>query len=85
MSKRRYLCGGSAMVVVLATSLAGQALAAEATTPSTTVEEVVVTDSIPLTAEATALGKIRVLSTASLLSDAIRRIYSGDSLSSLFL
>ena len=49
------------------------------------LEEVVFTDTIPLSAEAAALPKIRVLSCARLLSDAIRRIYSGDSLSSLFV
>jgi ribose-phosphate pyrophosphokinase len=49
------------------------------------LEEVVFTDTIPLSDEANRLGKIRVLGTAGLFGDAIRRINSGDSLSSLFL
>jgi ribose-phosphate pyrophosphokinase len=49
------------------------------------IEEVVFTDSIPLTPAAAACGKIRVLSIAGLLAEAVRRIHSADSLSSLFV
>jgi ribose-phosphate pyrophosphokinase len=49
------------------------------------IEEVVITDSIPVTAIAAACGKIRVLSVAGLLAEAVRRIHSADSLSSLFV
>lgn len=49
------------------------------------LEEIVFTDTIPLSPEAQKLDKLRVLSTAPVFSDAIRRIYSNDSLSSLFL
>ena len=46
--------------------------------------EVVVTDSIPLSPEAQACPKIRQLSIARLLGEAIKRIHSSDSVSSLF-
>jgi ribose-phosphate pyrophosphokinase len=49
------------------------------------IEEVVVTDSIPLGTAAAACRKIRVLSSANLLAEAIRRIHAADSLSSLFV
>jgi ribose-phosphate pyrophosphokinase len=49
------------------------------------LEEVVVTDSIPLSAAALACGKIRQVSVARLLAEAIQRIHSADSLSSLFV
>jgi ribose-phosphate pyrophosphokinase len=47
--------------------------------------EVVVTDTIPLRAEAKACGKIKPLSVARLLGEAIKRIHHGDSISSLFI
>jgi ribose-phosphate pyrophosphokinase len=47
--------------------------------------KLVVTDTIPLTKEAQALGKIEVFSVAELLAEAIRRIHSADSISSLFI
>jgi ribose-phosphate pyrophosphokinase len=46
--------------------------------------EVVVSDSIPLSPEAKASGKIKQLSIARLLGEAIKRIHSSDSVSSLF-
>ncbi len=49
------------------------------------LEEVVVTNSIPLSAEAKACGKIKVLPIARLLGEAIRRIHNSDSVSSLFV
>jgi ribose-phosphate pyrophosphokinase len=49
------------------------------------LEEVIVTDTIPLTAEAEATGRFRVLSVASLLGEAIKRIHHSDSVSSLFV
>lgn len=49
------------------------------------LSEVVVTDSIPLNEEAKASGKIKVVSTARLLAEAIRRIHNSDSVSSLFV
>jgi len=49
------------------------------------LEEAVFTDTVPLGAAAAACPKIRQLSTARLFAEAIQRIYSGDSLSSLFV
>ena len=49
------------------------------------IEEVVVTDSIAQTPAAAACAKIRPLSVAALLAEAIRRIHSAGSLSSLFV
>jgi ribose-phosphate pyrophosphokinase len=49
------------------------------------IEEVVVTDTIPLAPAAVACRKIRALSVAGLLAEAVRRIHSADSLSSLFV
>lgn len=49
------------------------------------LEDVTFTDTVSLSAEAAASKKIRQLSTAPLFADAIQRIYSGDSLSSLFV
>jgi ribose-phosphate pyrophosphokinase len=49
------------------------------------IEEVVVTDTIPLTPAAQACAKITQLSTARLFAEAVKRIHSADSLSSLFV
>jgi ribose-phosphate pyrophosphokinase len=49
------------------------------------IEEVVVTDTIQLAPHAAACAKIRVLTVAGLLAEAIRRIHCADSLSSLFV
>ena len=49
------------------------------------LEEVIVTDTIPLREEAIATGRFRVLSVAGLLGEAIKRIHHSDSVSSLFV
>ncbi len=49
------------------------------------LSELIVTDSIPLSAEAKTCKKIRQLSVARLLGEAIKRIHHGDSISSLFI
>jgi len=49
------------------------------------LDELVVTDTIPLTAEARACGRIRQLSVAELLAETIRRIAYGESVSSLYV
>jgi ribose-phosphate pyrophosphokinase len=49
------------------------------------IDEVVVTDSIPLRPDAQACRKIRVLSVAGLLAETILRISNEDSVSSLFI
>jgi len=51
----------------------------------TALDELVVTNTIPLSAPAKALGKIRQLTVASLLAEAIKRIHHSDSVSSLFV
>ena len=47
--------------------------------------EVVVTDTIPLSEAGRASKKIKVLSVARLLGEAVKRIHHGDSISSLFI
>jgi ribose-phosphate pyrophosphokinase len=49
------------------------------------LNEVIVTNSIPLNEEARASGKFKVVSIARLLAEAIRRIHHSDSVSSLFV
>jgi ribose-phosphate pyrophosphokinase len=49
------------------------------------LEEVMVSDTIPLSAAAQATGKIKVLGVSRLLGEAIKRIHNGDSVSSLFV
>jgi len=49
------------------------------------LKEVIVTDTIPLQANAKSCDRIKVLSVAGLLSEAVRRIYYNDSVSSLFI
>ncbi len=49
------------------------------------IDELVVTDTIPLSKEAQACKKIRVLSVAGLLAETILRISNEDSVSSLFM
>ncbi|MBN2567855.1 MAG: ribose-phosphate pyrophosphokinase [Deltaproteobacteria bacterium] len=49
------------------------------------IKEVVVTDTIPLHERARSCKKIKVLSVAGLLSEAMKRIYYNESVSSLFI
>ena len=49
------------------------------------LDEVVVTDTIPLSAEAKACTRIRQLSVAQLLAETIRRMSEGESVSSLYI
>ncbi|HEX7624624.1 MAG TPA: ribose-phosphate pyrophosphokinase [Anaeromyxobacteraceae bacterium] len=49
------------------------------------IEEIVVTDTIPLAPAAQGLAKITQLPTARLFAEAVKRIYNADSLSSLFV
>ena len=49
------------------------------------IKEVLVTDTIPLNDRANNCGKIKVLSVSGILSEAVRRIYYDDSVSSLFI
>jgi len=49
------------------------------------LDAVYITDTIPQSEKALSMGKIKVLSTASLLGEAIRRIHLRESVSSLFI
>lgn len=49
------------------------------------LERLLITDTIPIGDKGSATSKIEVLSVAELLSDAIKRIHSSDSVSSLFV
>jgi ribose-phosphate pyrophosphokinase len=49
------------------------------------IDELIVTDTIPLRPEATKLAKLRVLTVAPLLGEAIRRTHEEASISSLFI
>ncbi len=62
--------------------LSGPALTRIAESP---IEELVVTDTVPLSAKAQEHKKLSVLPTARLFGEAIRRIHNADSLSSLFV
>ena len=62
--------------------LSGPAVERIANSP---LDELVVTDTIPLSKAAKAVSKIRQLSCASLLAETIRRISKGDSVMSLFV
>jgi ribose-phosphate pyrophosphokinase len=48
------------------------------------LDELVVTDTIPLSAEAKAMGKIRQLTIADILAESIRRVSNEESISALF-
>ncbi len=52
---------------------------------SSQLDELVVTDTIPLSTQARECGRIRVLSVAALLAETIRRIRDEDSVSSLYV
>jgi ribose-phosphate pyrophosphokinase len=49
------------------------------------IDELIVTDTIPLRAQAASLSKIKVLTVSSLLGEAIRRTHDEASISSLFV
>jgi ribose-phosphate pyrophosphokinase len=49
------------------------------------IEEIIVTDTIPLGEEAKGCSKVKVLSISSLLAEAIHRIYEDESVSCLFV
>ncbi len=75
---------GAKEVYAIATHpvLSGKAVERIATSP---LKALIVSDTIPLKEEAKAIGKIQVLSVANLLGEAIRRIHTDDSISSLFI
>jgi ribose-phosphate pyrophosphokinase len=77
-------CAGAPTVFACATHavLSGPAIERLA---KSRIDELVVTDTIPLRADARSLSKIHVLSVATLLGEAIRRTHEEASISSLFI
>ena len=75
---------GAPLVLACATHpvLSGNAIPRLA---QSSIDELIVTDTIPLRPEATKLAKLRVLSVAPLLGEAIRRTHEEASISSLFI
>jgi ribose-phosphate pyrophosphokinase len=75
---------GAAKVYAVATHgvLSGPAIDRLKDSP---IEELIVTNTIPLTQAAKDSGKVKALSVASLLAEAIKRIHHSDSVSSLFV
>lgn len=59
--------------------------AAATNVSNSVLDELVVTDTIPLSEELMAIGKIRQLSVAEMLAETIRRIAVGESVSSLYV
>ena len=51
---------------------------------SDAIDEIVVTDTVPLSPEMKALGKVRVLTLSAMLAEAIRRISNEESISAMF-
>ena len=51
---------------------------------SDAIDEIVVTDTVPLSPEIKALGKVRVLTLSTMLAEAIRRISNEESISAMF-
>ncbi|UCG50371.1 MAG: ribose-phosphate pyrophosphokinase [Phycisphaerales bacterium] len=74
---------GAAKIYVGATHgiLAGAAMENLAEAP---IDEIVVTDTIPLSGQAEKSGRVRVLSVSGMLGEAIKRIHRNESVSSLF-
>lgn len=83
MAAQALKSDGAIKVVAYATHpvLSGKALF---NLENSEIDELVVTDTIPLTAEAAKCKKIRQLSIDSMLSEAIRRVSNEESISSMF-
>ncbi len=76
---------GATSVIACATHPVLSGPAIERLEKATALDELVVTDTIPLRPEAAKVAKLRVLSVAPLLGEAIRRTHEEDSISSLFV
>jgi ribose-phosphate pyrophosphokinase len=74
---------GAARVIAYCTHavLSGKAIS---NISASVLDELVVTDTIPLSAEAKGCERIRVLSSASLLAEAVRRVSTEESISAMF-
>ena len=66
---------------LVATVLSGKAIE---NLKNSVIDELVVTDTIPLSEEAQSLGKIRQVSVASMVAETIRRINNEESISAMF-
>jgi ribose-phosphate pyrophosphokinase len=62
--------------------LAGQAIERLSKAP---IDEIVITDTIPLSSEAEKLKNIKVLTVSAMLGEAIKRIHRNESISSIFI
>ena len=76
---------GAKKIHVFATHGVFSPPAAERISQCDDIEAVVVTDTIPLSAKMKTVEKVKVLSTADILSKAIHRTFNHDSVSSLFI
>ncbi|MBD66892.1 MAG: phosphoribosylpyrophosphate synthetase [Halobacteriovoraceae bacterium] len=76
---------GAKKIFVFATHGVFSPPAAQRISECDNLDQVIVTDTIPLTGEMKDTGKITVLSTAEILSKAIHRTFNHDSVSSLFI
>jgi ribose-phosphate pyrophosphokinase len=81
---RALVDSGAKSVIAVATHaiLSGPAIQRLHESP---IQEIIVTDTVPLSDEAMAMGKITVVSIADLLGKAIRSVHEADSVSRLFL
>ena len=84
MAAKALKAAGAAKVVAYCTHAVLSGKAVENITNSV-MDELVVTDSIPLRPDAAACGRIRQLSIAELLAETVRRISNEESVSSLFM
>lgn len=75
---------GATKIVAYATHpvLSGQAIS---NLEQSVIDELVVTDTIPLHEEATASNRVRQISVAGMLAETLRRIHVGESVSSLYM
>lgn len=76
---------GATRVVACATHPVFSDPALDRIESSEDLDEIIITDTIPLSLRGQGISKIRVLSTAELLSKAIHRTFNHDSVSSLFI
>lgn len=76
---------GATRVVACATHPVFSDPALDRIEASEELDEIIITDTIPLSPRGQQISKIRVLSTAELLSKAIHRTFNHDSVSSLFI
>jgi ribose-phosphate pyrophosphokinase len=84
-ASRALKAHGAKSVVACATHPIFSAPALERIAEADELDQVVVTNTIPLAKEAASIDKIKVLSVAEILAKAIHRTFNNDSVSSLFV